>query len=147
MTTGPYDGAGICKLVGLFFLHELSVVIPKELVGLYRDDGLAILQNSNGHNTDQIKKIIIKLFQKHNLKITIEANLIQTNFLDVTLNIKTEKHWPFRKPNDQPLYININSNHPPSIKRALPNMISNKLSELSCNLDNFQKAIHQKKRD
>ena len=29
--------------------------------------------------------------------------------------------------NDQQLYININSNHPPSIKKALPNMISNRL--------------------
>ena len=86
-------------------------------------------------------KKIIKFFQKHDLKVTIEANLIQTDFLDVTLNFKTEKHWPFRKPNDQQLYININSNHPPSIKKALPNMISNRLLELSCDLDNFKKAI------
>ena len=91
------------------------------------------------------KRRIIKFFQKHNLKITIEATIIQTDFLDVTLNLKTEKHWPFRKPNDQQLYININSNHPPSIKKALPNMISNRLSELSCNLDNFKKAIPQYK--
>ena len=38
-------------------------------------------------------------------------------------------------------HININSNHPPSIKKALPNTISNRLSELSCDLDNFKKAI------
>ena len=55
---------------------------------------------------------------------------MQTDFLDVTLNLKTEKHWPYRKPNDEQLYININSNHPPSIKKVLPNMISNRLSEL-----------------
>ena len=79
-----YNGAEICKLVELFLLHELSTIIPKELAGLYRDDGLAILRNSSGPNTDLIKKIIIKLFQKHNLKITIEANIIQTDFLDVT---------------------------------------------------------------
>ena len=42
----------------------------------------------------------MRLFQKHDLKLTIEANLIQADFLDVMLNIKTEKHWPFRKPND-----------------------------------------------
>ena len=138
---GSYDGAEICELVGLFLLHELSTIIPKDLTGLYRDDGLAILRNSSGPNTDRIKKRIIKLFQKHNLKITIEANIIQTDFLDVTLNLNTEKHWPFRKPNDEQLYININSNHPPSIKKALPNMISNRLSELSCDLDNFKKAI------
>ena len=70
-----------------------------------------------------------------------ETNIIQTDFLDVTLNFKTEKQWPSRKPNDQQLYININSNHPPSIKKALPGMISNRLSELSCDLDNFKKTI------
>ena len=57
------------------------------------------------------------------------------------LDIKTEKHWPFRKLNDHQLCININSNYPLSIKKALPNMISNRLSELSCNLDNNKKAI------
>ena len=71
-----YDGAEICELVGLFLLHKLSTIILKELAGLYSDDGLAILQNSSGPNTDRIKKRIIKLFQKHNLKITIEANII-----------------------------------------------------------------------
>ena len=141
VTMGSYDGAEIYELVGLFLLHELSTIIPKDLAGLYRNNGLAILRNSSGPNTDQIKKRIIKLFLKHNLKITIEANIIQTDFLDITLNLKTEKHWPFRKPNDQQLYININSNHPLSIKKALPNMISNRLSELSFDLDNFKKAI------
>ena len=57
------------------------------------------------------------------------------------LNIKTEKNWPFRKPNAQQLYININSNHPPSIKKAQPNMITNRLLELFCNLDNFAKKL------
>ena len=74
-------------------------------IRLYRGDSLSILQNSSGHKTDQIKKINIKLFQKQDLKITIEANLKQTDFLDVKLNIKTKKHWPFKKPNDQQLYI------------------------------------------
>ena len=38
--------------VGLFLLHELSTIIPKEPAGLYRDDGLAILRNSSSPNTD-----------------------------------------------------------------------------------------------
>ena len=120
LTMGLYDGAEACEMVVLFLLHKLSTIIPKELAGLYRDDGLAILQNSSGPNTDRIKKRIIKHFQKHNLKIIVEANITQTNFLDVTLNLKTEKHWPFRKPNDQQLYIKINSNRPPFIKKTKP---------------------------
>ena len=77
---GSYDGAEICELGVLFLLHELSTIIPKDLTGLYRDDGLAILRNSSGPNTDRIKKKIIKLFQKHNLKITIEANIYKQIF-------------------------------------------------------------------
>ena len=130
-----------------FFFHKLSTIIPKKLAGPYRDDGLAILRNSSGPNTDRIKKRIIKLFRKHNLKITIETNIIQTDFLDVTLNLKTENHWPFRKPNDEQIYININSNHPLFIKKALPGMIFIRLLELSCDLDNLKKTIQPYKNE
>ena len=44
------------------------------------------------------------LFQSLNLRITCDFNLTQINFLDVTMKIKTAKYWPYRKPNDNPLY-------------------------------------------
>ena len=72
----------------MFLLHELSTINPKELVGQYKVNGLAILQNSSGYNTDRIKKRIINLFQKFDLKITIKANIIQTDFLDSNLTSK-----------------------------------------------------------
>ena len=40
VTMGSYDGAEICEFVGLAFLNQLSTVIDKSSVGLYRDDGL-----------------------------------------------------------------------------------------------------------
>ena len=43
VTMGSYDGAEICRLVSLYLLEKLTNIIPKESVGLYRDDGLAIL--------------------------------------------------------------------------------------------------------
>ena len=46
----------IFELVGLFLLHKLCTIIPKDFASLYRDDGLAILRNSSGPNTDRIKK-------------------------------------------------------------------------------------------
>ena len=42
-------------------------------------------------------------------------------------------HRPFRKENDTPLYINIHSNHPPSIIKQLPKNIEKRLSYLSSN--------------
>ena len=38
-------------------------------------------------------------------------------------------------------YIHSQSNHPPVIKKRLPFMVSNRLSQLSCNQEEFAKAI------
>ena len=110
---GSFDGAEVCKLVGLYMLYHLSSVIGDKMnIDLYRDDGLAILEATSGPETDRIRKKIDKLFKDHNLHITTELGLIQTDFLDVTFNLKSGKYWPYRKPIDQPLYINVGSNLP-----------------------------------
>ncbi|MCG8430904.1 MAG: hypothetical protein MJA29_07015, partial [Candidatus Omnitrophica bacterium] len=45
-----------------------------------------------------------------------------------------------RKPNDKPLYIHKNSNHPPNIIRELPNTINKRLNTISSNQAEFDKA-------
>ena len=40
--------------------------------------------------------------------------------------------------NDTPVYINVNSNHPPSIIKAIPGMIEKRLSTLSSNNEIFE---------
>ena len=95
VTMGSYDGAEICELVGLYLLNQLSTVIDKSSVGLYRDDGLAAINNANGPKLDRIRKDIIALFKEEGLSITIETNLIETDFLDVTFNLATKKYFPF----------------------------------------------------
>ena len=47
---------------------------------------------------------------------------------------------PYRKPNDLPVYIHKDSNHPPTIKKELPSMISRRVSELSSNEQVFNEA-------
>ena len=42
VTMGAYDGAELCKLIGIFML-SLSKHINKNRIGLHRHDGLAIL--------------------------------------------------------------------------------------------------------
>ena len=137
---GSFDGAEICELVGLFLLQQLAQVVGIDNIGLYRDDGLAILKNATGPVSERIKKNIISIFQRHGLKIIAETNLVQTDFLDVTMNLETGRFWPFRKPNDQPLYIHRLSNHPPTIKKQLPSMLAKRLSELSYDRSEFEKA-------
>ena len=85
-----------------------------DTIGLYRDDGLAISQGSP-RTTERIKKQICKLFADKNLKITIEANKKVVNYLDVTLDLNTGKHYPFMKPGNVPSYVYVKSNHPPNI--------------------------------
>ena len=87
-----------------------------------------------------MRKNIIALFKNEGLSITIETNLFETGFLDVTFNLVTEKLFLFRKPNNQPLYIYAKANHPPTILRDLPNMINKRLSDLSCNEEEYEKA-------
>ena len=51
---GVYDGAEVCEIVGLFLLNNLANKFDKNSVHLYRDDGLALFKNINGHRADKI---------------------------------------------------------------------------------------------
>ena len=140
VTMGSYDGAETCELVGLYLLHNLNTLIMKEHIGLYRDDGLAVILNANGPKMDKLRKSIIDLFKREGLSITIETNLKETDFLDVTFNIVTKVYQPYRKPGNSPLYVNIKSNHPNSILKSMPEMINKRLSDTSCNETVFNDA-------
>ena len=140
VTMGSFDGAEVCELVGLYLLDKLSELLGKDNVGLYRDDGLAAVKSTSGPVLDKTRKNIITLFKNEGLGITIDNNLIETDFLDVTFNLTSGKFFPHRKPNNTPLYINVKSNHPPSIIKDLPKMINKRLSDLSCNKEEFDKA-------
>lgn len=137
VTMGAYDGAEVCEIVGLFILKKMSMFFKNEHVGLYRDDGLAVTSGS-GPEIERTKKKIFKLFQDLGLKITIDANLKQTDFLDIWLDLPNHSFRPYRKEKDNLKYIDIKSNHPKSIKKHLPQMIANRISELSSNQDIFR---------
>ena len=139
VTMGSFDGAEVCELVGLYLLDKLSKLLGKDNVGFYRDDGPAVKSNS-GPVLDKIRKNIITLFKNEGLGITIDTNLIENDFLDVTCNLATGKFFPYRKPNNIPLYINVKSNHPLSIIKDIPNMINKRLSDSSCSKEEFDKA-------
>ena len=140
VTMGSYDGAEVTDLVGLFLLRDLESLLGKGNVGLYRDDGLANLTSVSGPQADRIRKQLIECFSEHGLEITVDTNLQVTEFLDVVLDLRNGKYYPYRKPNDTPLYIHAESNHPPSITKQLPMMISRRISEISCNEEEFDKA-------
>ena len=127
-------------IVGLYLLDKLSSLIGRENVGLYRDDGIAVINSSYGPALEKIRKNIIDLFKNDALSIAIETNIFEKDFIDVTFKLATRKFFTFRKPNNQPLYIYAKSNHPPTILRDLPNMINKRLADLSCNEEKYEKA-------
>ena len=83
VTMGSFDGAEVCELVGLYLLDKLSELLGKDNVGLYRDDGLAAVKSTSG--PVKMRKNIT-LFKNEGLGITIDTNLIETDFLDVTFS-------------------------------------------------------------
>ena len=68
VSMGTYDGAEVCKLVGIYMLHLLSRRYNKNDFELYRDEGLAVLKNKNGPQSEQVKKNIQKVFKKHGFR-------------------------------------------------------------------------------
>ena len=140
VTMGSYDGAEVCELVGLYLLDQLSQLFDKERIGLYRDDGLSALKLT-GPQADHARKKIIQVFKKCNLRVTVDIQLRRTDFLDVTLDLESGKYWPFRKPNCELQYVHAQSSHPPTVLKHLPNAITSRISALSCNQDEFAKAI------
>ena len=73
-TMGSYDSAEVCEIVGLFMLDMLSKLFEKNSIGLYRDDGLSIFRNYNGHQSDKVRKDLTKLFKKYQLDLDIKCN-------------------------------------------------------------------------
>ena len=64
------------------------------------------------------------MFKDNGLNITVEANVKSVNFLDVTLNLDTCIFCPYMKPNETPLHLHNQSNHPPGILRNIPQSVT-----------------------
>ena len=60
-----------------------------------------------------------------------------TDFLDFYMDLNTGKVKPYRKPNNYPNYINVESSHPKTTIKALPKMIQTRLSSLSSTENEF----------
>ena len=61
--------------------------------------------------------------------LEIECNLKTVNYLDITLDLNTGIYKPYRKPNDESLYIHAKPNHPANILKQLLISIETRLSK------------------
>ena len=140
VTMASFNRAEVCELIGLLLLNNRSEKYGKNNVGLYRDDGLVLLRNANGPQSERTRKDITWEFKKQGLNISISTNLKICNFLKVTLNLTDGTYYPYRKPNNETLYIDSNSNHPPTIIKHLPAAIGRQISDISSSKELFNKA-------
>ena len=124
-----------CEFVGLYilpiFLRENAV----KKVGLYRDVELPYLHYTSGQISDKIRKDITMTFSE-NLRLKT-ANLKIVSFLDVTLDLRRGKYQLYQKSEEARTYINVSSNYPHNITKALPSCISKRISNFSSNKATF----------
>ncbi|XP_068670895.1 uncharacterized protein [Montipora foliosa] len=87
---GSFDGAEICELVGLFILSKLKDTFGNN-IGLYREDGLVLLDTKSGRLSDKARKDLTHAFNELGLNITAQANQLSTNFLDITFDLSNDE--------------------------------------------------------
>ena len=81
------------------------------------------------------------MFKDCGSSITIECNLKSVNLLDITFDLVNNTYKPYRKLNNEPQYINKQSNHPPNIIKKLPKSIEKCLSENSSNVEVLNESV------
>ena len=78
-------------------LEKLSIKMTQVYTEMM--DQLVFLKKNNVHQTDKIRKELIKIFQAHGLKLEIKYNFKKTNVqVDITFDLNTGSYSPYRKP-------------------------------------------------
>ena len=115
-------------------------MLNEDNIGLYRDDGLSVFKNYNGHQNDKVWKEMIYLFKQHHLNLEIKSNQKIVDYLDITFDWTTGLFKPYNKTNNIPWYVNAKSNHLPSILKEIPKSVSKCISSNSFNKQVFNAA-------
>ena len=63
------------------------------------------------------------------------------DFLDVRFNLNEQTYEPYRKPSNEPIYINIQSNHPSNIIADILKAITKRLVNISYNKNVFDRNV------
>ena len=137
ITMASYDATEICELVGLYILHVLREKHGKEKNGFYWRFGI-FFEISSDRKQNEYERSSFQ-YLKLNLNLASYVKRIW-RFVDVTWNLNTGTHKSYNKPNNNPLYININSNHPPNINNTFPENIQKRINKLFSNTRIFNNS-------
>ena len=139
VTMGAYDGAETCEIVGLYMLDKVSTCIPRNNHGLYRDDGLIIVEEPNGPKLERIRKDLRSIFKEEGLKIEVSMPSEYVNFLDITMR-NDGSFMPYRKDGKTTEYVHRSSNHPPVVLKHIPDMVMDRIRRLSSSPGIFESS-------
>ena len=79
------------------------------------------------------------------MSITVKTNQKVAHFLDIHFEIVQSIYQPYKKGNVEPLYINKNSNHPPTVIKQIPKAISKRISDISSSKEIYDQNIRYSK--
>ena len=96
------------------------------------DDGLVIFKNMSNSEVERKKKYLIKMFQRNGLPITAKTNLNVAVFFSVNFDLIQDVYRPYKKSNEDPLYIDRNSNHPLTVIKQITKAQSKRISDILC---------------
>ena len=88
---GNYDGEEVYELVIPYFLGKVASLIGIKNLQHYRDNGLEVIHKDNGPEIDRIKTDVIALFKAERLAISIDTDVIATDFLNISLKLEMNK--------------------------------------------------------
>ena len=87
---GSYDSAETCEVLGCYLLSQLNE-IPGIEIGLYRDNGLAVLLQTP-KATERIKKEICKIPSKQTKKSQLPGRYLGSEHGEIHAILQTIKH-------------------------------------------------------
>ena len=91
--------------MSLYILDTLSRIVDPIQLGLYHDDRIIYIPNSNDPKCSNTQKKIMRAFKFLGFKIKISSNIKVANFLEVTLNLIEKTQRPFLKTDQYASYI------------------------------------------
>ena len=100
---GCHDIEEVFELVRSYLPNKLTNIVDKKYMGLYRNHGLAILQNLLCPQIERKPKDLIKMFKTAGLNITIQAGLHFTSFLDLPFSLNSGMQQPSEKLENTPV--------------------------------------------
>ena len=93
-----------------------------------RDNGPGIFWKIPGPEVERKRENLIRRFKSNGLSITVKK---PPESCWLHFEIVQDIYQSNKKPNDETLYTNKNSNHPPTVRKQIAKAISKRISDIS----------------